>query len=75
MKMTLKQAFEMIDRGETPDQYEKRIKRIRALANERDDLIDCIEVLKDDTDPHYVAKREKKQKRLEKVLKELEELT
>ena len=66
MKMTIAQALEMIDRGETPEQYEKRVRRIRRLANERDDLQDAIEVLGDD------PRAEKKRARLAKVELELE---
>ena len=61
MKMTLAQAFEMIDRGETPEQYEKRVKRLRRLKNEQYDLEDAIQVLGDD------PRADKKRKRLAKV--------
>ena len=71
MKMTLAQAFEAIGRGETPEQYEKRMKRIRRLANERDDLYASLTVL---TDPGDEAKAAKKQERLTKVLQMIEEL-
>ena len=67
MNMTLPQALEMVSRGETPEEYEKRIKKIRRLANERDYLIDAIEILADD------PKVEKKKIRLAKVLEMLEE--
>ena len=60
--MTLAEAFEMIARGETPEQYEKRIKRIRRLANERDALEVGIDVLGDD------PRADKKRARLAKVL-------
>ena len=66
--MTMEQAVEMIMRGETAEQYKKRIARIRRLANERDDLEDAIDVLGDD--PRAI----KKQKRLEKVLTMIDEL-
>ena len=72
MKMTLIEAFEMIGRGETPEEYEKRIKRIRRLANERDELRDAIDILRGD--PTYAEKYEKKKKRLAKVLAELARL-
>ena len=68
MKMTLAQAFEMIDRGETPEQYEKRVKRLRRLYNERYDLEDAIEVLGDD------PRADKKKKRLAKVVVMIEML-
>lgn len=69
MRMTIADFFEMIERKETPEQFEKRRKRIRRLANERDDLIDAIDVLGDDH-----PKTWKKRVRLEKVLKMIEEL-
>lgn len=59
--MTLVEVFEMIDRGETPEQYKKRIKRLRRLANERDDLEDAIAILGND------PRADKKRKRLAKV--------
>ena len=61
MKMTLAQAFEMIDRGETTEQYEKRVKRLRRLSNERYDLEDAIAILGND------PRADKKRKRLAKV--------
>lgn len=70
MQMTLAEALEMISRGETPEEYEKRIKRIRRLANERDALVDGIQILEEYSDP----RAEKKKVRLAKVLKMLEEL-
>lgn len=68
MKMTLAQAFEMIDRGETPEQYEKRVKRLRRLINEQYDLEDAIQVLGDD------PRADKKRRRLTKVLVMIEQL-
>ena len=68
MRMTLAQAFEMIDRDETPEQYEKRVKRLRRLYNERYDLEDAIEVLGDD------PRADKKKKRLAKVVAMIETL-
>ena len=70
--MTLVQAFEMIERGETPEQYKKRIARLRRLANERDSLEAALEVL---TEPGDVENAEKKRKRLDKVLKIIDELS
>ena len=69
--MTITQAFDMIGRGETPEQYEKRINRLRRLATERDDLEASLTVL---TDPDEADKRDKKCKRLEKVLSEIDRL-
>lgn len=66
--MRLDQAIDAIMRGETSEQYKKRQARLRRLANERDDLMDAIEVLGDD------PRAEKKKARLEKVLKMIEEL-
>lgn len=66
--MTLEQAVEMVFRGETPEQYKKRIERIKRLANERDDLMDAIEVLGDD--PRAI----RKQKRAAKVVQMIERL-
>lgn len=56
--MTLKEALEMIDRGELPKEYKTRAAKIRRLSTERDFLIDGIEVLGDD------PRSEKKKKRL-----------
>lgn len=72
--MTLKEAFEMIERGETPEAYEKRCKKIRRLANERDDLEDAISVLADGNHERDKERLETKKKRLEKVLKQIDEL-
>lgn len=66
--MTLEQALDCISRGETQEEYEKRHKRLRRLANERDDLEDAIEVLGDD------PRAEQKQKRLKKVKQMMAEL-
>lgn len=75
MRFTIDQALEMISRGEDPDQYEKRIKRIRRLVNERDDLQDAIDVLKEFGDcKKDMVRLRKKEKRLEKVLKMMEDL-
>lgn len=62
----MEQAIEMVIRGETPKQFKKRIARIKRLANERDDLIDAIEVL--GADPRAI----RKQKRLAKVVQMLD---
>lgn len=66
--MNITDALEMIERGETPEQYEKRIKRLRRLCNERDDLIDSIQVLADD------ERSRKRKERLQKVLCEIERI-
>lgn len=66
--MTLSEAFDMIGRGETPEEYKKRIQRIRRLANERDALQDAIEILGDD------PRAERKRERLQKVEQELTKL-
>lgn len=68
MKMTIYEALEMIDRGETPEEYEKRVKKIRKYSKEKDDLEDAIEVLGDD--PRVI----KRKKRLAKVNELLEKL-
>lgn len=66
--LNIDQAIEAIMRGETSEEYKKRQDKIRRLANERDDLIDAIEVLSDD------PRAEKKKVRLEKVLKMIDNL-
>lgn len=66
--LNLDQAIDAIMRGETTEEYKKRQDKIRRLANERDDLIDAIEVLGDD------PRAEKKKIRLEKVLKMIDNL-
>ena len=68
MAVTLAEALELMIRGETEEQYKKRIAKIRRLANERDNLIDAIEVLGDD------PRVEKKKIRLDKVVKMIEQL-
>ena len=67
-EMTLYEALEMVERGETPEEYKKRISKIRRYANERNDLEDAIEVLGDD------PRAEKKRARLAKVNRMLQEL-
>lgn len=68
MKMTLAQAMEAVERGETPEEYEKRIKKLRRLGIERDFLEDAIFALDGD-------KREKKQARLDMVNRMIQELS
>ena len=70
--MTLDEALDMLMRGETTEQYKKRKARIRRLANERDELMDAIQVLSEEPVDH--EKVAKKSKRLEKVLQMIEEL-
>ena len=68
MKLNINQAIEAIMRGETPEQYKARIQKLRKLGIERDFLIEGIEILEGD------ERAEKKKKRLEKVLRMIEEL-
>ena len=68
MKMTLAQAMEAVERGETPEQYEKRIRKMRRLSIERDFLEDAIFMLDGD-------KRAKKQARLDMVNRMIQELS
>ena len=68
MALTIGQALEAIMRGETEEQYRKRIRKILRLADERDDLMDAIEVLGND------PRAEKKRIRLAKVEQMIEEL-
>lgn len=70
--MNISEAFEMIERGETPEEYKKRIAKIRRYTNEKYDLLDSISVL--DGDINYVQKLEKKKARLKKVEEKLLEL-
>ena len=72
--MTLKECFEMIGRGETPEEYKKRKRKLARYATERDDLIAGIEVLREDPTPADDIRREKKEKRLVKVLQLIEQL-
>lgn len=68
MKLTLAQAFEAIERGETSEEYSKRIAKLKRLLVERDFLQDTIEVLTGD------PRVEKKQKRLSVVLAQIDAL-
>ncbi len=70
--MKLEEAVEAIMRGETSEQYRKRLARLRRLSNERDELEDTIQLLTGD--PEYEAKLTKKRRRLEKVAAEIESL-
>jgi hypothetical protein len=70
--MKLKDAFEMLDRGETPDEYKKRTNRLKKLCDERYFLEDALDIL----DPVQDAERyNKKKKRLEKILADIERLS
>ena len=73
--MTLAEAFEMIERGETPEQYYKRQAKIRRLVSERIALEDCIGVLEDDPRPGDAERLAKKKARLIKVQEQLTRLT
>lgn len=70
MKMTLAQAFDMINRGETSEQYERRIKKLRRLYDEMYTLQDAISLEWEDGDPRLA----KKKARLEVVKSKIEEL-
>lgn len=72
MKLTLSQSLEAIIRGETPEEYVKRIRKLRKYCDERYDLEDSIQVL--EGDPMYKEKLKKKKARLKKVLKYIDEL-
>ena len=67
--MTIEQFVDACMRGETTEQYYKRQRKLKKYIEERDFLIDAIEILTDETDK---AKREKKQKRLATVKKQIE---
>ena len=71
MKMTLTQAVEMIARNETPEEYEKRVKKLRRLGNEAQDLQDALDVL---TEPQDKERADQKRRRLNKVLQMINEL-
>lgn len=68
MKMTLEQAMEAVERGETPEQYEKRMRKMRRLSIERDFLEDAIFMLEGEW-------KKKKQERLDAVNQMLKELS
>ena len=79
MRTTLAEALYIINhlrKGETFDDYEKRMKRLRRLCNERDDLQDAIKVISEYSGTVFCdeEKLEKKKKRLEKVYALIEEL-
>lgn len=68
MKMTLLETLDMIQRGEMPEQYKKRLAKLRKYALERDFLQDAIEALDGG------ERQERKIKRLERVEQILSEL-
>lgn len=65
MKMTLYETLDMIEHGETPEAYRKRINRIRRLSIERDSLEDAMGIL--EADEPYSERLAKKRRRLAKV--------
>lgn len=74
MKVTSKEFFEAIQRGETPEEYKKRKMKLRKLCNKRDELEDMISVLADDTEPRLVNKRTTAEMMLKRVEEEIKEL-
>lgn len=68
MRMTFAQAMEAVEHGETPEQYEKRMRKVRRLSVERDFLEDAIFMLEGE-------REKKKQERLDKVNQMLKELS
>ena len=68
MGVTIEQALDMLSRGETQEQYKKRMERIKRLSNEKYALEDAIEVL--GADP----RAEKKKKRLKVVTETINSL-
>ena len=73
MKMTLAEAIDMINHGETPEQYRARIRKIRKYCNELYELQDALEIL-DGTQPGDEERAQKKRRRLEKVEQMIESL-
>ena len=70
--MTVYEALDMINHGETTEQYKKRMAKLRRYVRERDDLEDWISVFDEcPEDAEIVAK---KRERLSKVLAKIEEL-
>lgn len=70
MKFTLYQALDMIERGESPKQYEARLRKLRRYCDERDSLEDAIAL---DWEPGD-ERLSKKIERLEKVKLKIKEL-
>lgn len=69
--MTLAMAFDMIDRGLTPEEYEKRWKRMLRLQNEQERLEDKISVFTNTPNDERCVKAKK---RLPKVIAALEKV-
>lgn len=70
--VTISEALDMIDRGETPEEYKKRTARLRRLVNEREFLEDALTIL---TEPEDAARREKKERRLAVVIEAIKNLS
>lgn len=68
MQVTLAEALNMIERGETPEKYEKRVIKLRRYINEKYLLEDVIDVLGDD------ARSTRKKERLAYVERMIEKL-
>lgn len=78
MKMTLAEALEMIHRGETPEQYEKRVRKIRRLSEELFELRDALDILEDESLPRTekdIRRAAEKRARMQKVKEMLERLS
>ena len=73
MKVTLYEALDMIEHGETPEAYRKRMNRIRRLSIERDCLEDAVSILEHDS--RYSDRLAKKKRRLAKVNAMMRDLT
>lgn len=70
--MTINEAFDMIKRGETPEEYYKRKASLRRYVNEREALEDALSVL---TEPEDASRREKKERRLAAVIEAIKTLS
>lgn len=78
MKMTLAEALEAIHRGETPEQYEKRVRKIRRLSEELFDLRDALDILDDESRPRTekdLLRAAEKRARMQNVKEMLERLS
>lgn len=75
MKCTMLDVIEMIERNESPDEYETRIRKLKRYSNELIELKDSIEVLEEFGNCEEDFKRlDKKIKRLNKVKKIINDL-
>ena len=74
MKMTLEEALTAISKGFLPDEYKKKTLRLRRLSNEKYDLEDSIDVLEGSAEEKHIEKLDKKKKRLQKVIGEIDVL-